>query len=74
MYGEMPEKPLTIGQVAKMVGRSAATIRRWEADGDMPAPARVAVGRGARVYSENDVIRLRTLAASKHAGRPKTEK
>lgn len=52
----------------RRVGRSAATLRRWDEAGLF------AVRRdrnGYRVYSETDLTELRAIAASKKRGRPR---
>ena len=48
---------LTIGAVARETGLPVRTIRFYEAEGVLPAPARTA--SGYRAYSANDVRRLR---------------
>lgn len=52
------EKPLfNIGVVARMTGLSMATLRAWERRYEFPELDRTSGGH--RLYSENDVIRLR---------------
>jgi predicted DNA-binding transcriptional regulator AlpA len=46
---------LTRSQVATMLGKSPATVARYEATGDLPA---VRVGNGHPRYRESDVAQL----------------
>jgi len=47
---------LTTGQLAKMFDVHPSTVRRWELAGVIPAATR---RRGRRVYTANDVERIR---------------
>jgi excisionase family DNA binding protein len=47
------QKPLTIEQVAKIVGVSKRTIIRWEEEGKLNKIARDR--NGVRIYNDNDI-------------------
>ena len=52
------DEPLyNIGVVSRMTGISMATLRAWERRYEFPDSERTAGGH--RLYSENDVLRLR---------------
>jgi DNA-binding transcriptional MerR regulator len=51
---------MQIGQIARLVGRSTDTLKRWDQDGLLVA-ARDSQGR--RVYDDRDLERARELAA-----------
>ena len=53
------ERPLTIGELARLVGISAKAIRHYESIGLLPRPSREA--NGYRRYGMADVNRLRLL-------------
>lgn len=56
------DEPLyNIGVVSRMTGISMATLRAWERRYDFPDSERTAGGH--RLYSENDVLRLRWVKA-----------
>ena len=57
---------LTIGAVARQAGVSAKTIRFYEAQGIVPAPARTETGY--RLYSPSDVRRLRLIRRARLLG------
>ena len=60
--------PLLIGTVSRLIGRAPDTIRAWEKRGEFVAAARLS--NGTRLFSPDNVRRLRELAASKKPGRP----
>lgn len=60
-----PRHPIRV--VAQRTGLTAATIRAWERRYDAVAPGRSEGGQ--RLYSDNDIDRLRTLRALTEAGR-----
>ncbi|MGI8425280.1 MAG: helix-turn-helix domain-containing protein [Actinomycetota bacterium] len=57
----------TIGAAARMVDRCTDTLRQWERTG-LVVPARTSSGQ--RIYSAEDLNKLREVAASKQRGRP----
>jgi len=61
----MGDIPLTIGQVAREVGRSAKTLKRLEAAGVLPQPQRgqdfVNGVPGWRYYFPDDVRRIKAI-------------
>lgn len=57
---------LTIAEVARETGLSAATLRAWEDRHGFPSPQRVAGGR--RRYGEDDLARIRRVLAERAAG------
>lgn len=60
--GAVDDEPLyNIGVVERMTGIPIATIRVWERRYGFPAPARTAGGH--RLYSEQEVVRLRWVKA-----------
>ena len=61
------ENYTTVGAAARMVGRCADTLRLWDRTG-LVVPARTSSGQ--RIYSAEDLDRLREVAASKQRGRP----
>ena len=61
----MAEK-LTIGAVAKRIGVPVDTIRFYEAEGVIPAPARTA--SGYRLYTTTDLRRLRLVRQARLLG------
>ena len=67
----MATKHLTIGNVAKLSGLSAATIRFYEDEGYIPAAHRS--DAGYRLYSETDLQRLRLIRRARLLGVPLTE-
>ena len=60
--------PLTIGQVAKITGMTAKTIRYYEAIGIVPAPRRS--NSGYRHYDGTGVDRLRFVRRARSLGLP----
>lgn len=60
--------PLTIGQVAKITGMTAKTIRYYEGIGVVPAPRRS--NSGYRHYDEAGVDRLRFVQRARSLGLP----
>lgn len=56
----MPMEVYRIGQVAKMIGRTGQSIRKWEKDGLIPKPI---VEAGQRYYTPRQVELMRELAA-----------
>lgn len=61
-------RPLTIGQVAKITGMTAKTIRYYEAIGIVPAPRRGL--SGYRHYDAAGVDRLRFIRRARSLGLP----
>ncbi|WP_243663582.1 MerR family transcriptional regulator [Rhodothermus marinus] len=59
-------KGLTRGELARRVGVRPSTIRYYEQQGLLPAPARTA--RGYRIYTEDDVVRLRFIRRAQALG------
>ncbi len=59
-------KTLTIGKLAKTVGVNIETIRFYERKGLLPLPERRE--SGYRVYSEDDVRRLKFIRRAKELG------
>jgi DNA-binding transcriptional MerR regulator len=57
----------TIGRAARMVNRCTDTLRLWERSG-LVVPARTTSGQ--RIYSAEDLNKLREVAAAKQRGRP----
>ncbi|GEM_PF-632800 len=64
-------KQLTIGAVAKQTGVSCDTIRYYEAEGVLPAPART--DAGYRLYGPTDVRRLHLIRRVRLLGVPLPE-
>ena len=58
----------TIGQASRIVGRCTDTLRQWERSG-LVVPSRTSSGQ--RIYSAEDIKRLREVAAEKQPGRPR---
>jgi MerR family redox-sensitive transcriptional activator SoxR len=61
----MDETTLTIGQLAQRFGLKTSAIRYYEANGILPAPARVS---GQRRYGPDAVRRMEVLDVAKRAG------
>lgn len=59
-------KPLTIGQVARGAGVGIETVRFYEREGLLEAPARKE--SGYRQYEEDVVVRLRFIRRAKELG------
>lgn len=59
-------RPLTIGQVARQAGMGVETVRFYERQGLIAAPARTA--SGYRHYEEQIVFRLRFIRRAKELG------
>lgn len=59
------DQTLTIGQLAQQFGINTSAIRYYEANGVLPAPARVS---GQRRYGPDAVRRLEVLDVAKRAG------
>ena len=57
---------LTIGDLARRTGVSAAVLRTWEARHDFPVPARLESGH--RRYAESDVDVVRSVLQHREAG------
>jgi MerR family gold-responsive transcriptional activator of gol and ges genes len=62
---------LTIGQVARVSGVAAKTIRYYEQVGVLPAPSRAA--SGYRLYDQPGVERLRFIRRARSLGLPLQE-
>jgi excisionase family DNA binding protein len=61
MNGECETKAaFSIGEAARAVGVSESTLKRWELQGQIK-PMRV--GNGCRIYTAQDIERLRSLKA-----------
>jgi predicted DNA-binding transcriptional regulator AlpA len=59
----------TIGDVAKMIGRSIMTIYRWEGAGLIPKPSRVGAGQiSLRAYTEEEVAAIREVVQPRWGG------
>ena len=65
------DQKLTISKVAHQSGLSVPNIRFYEAQGIIPAPGRTE--GGYRLYSPNDVRRLRLARRARLLGLPLTE-
>jgi len=60
-----------IGEVAKMVGRTAGTIRDYERSGLLPAASRFRYSnKDYRYYTYNDVREIESFFNSQKVGRP----
>jgi hypothetical protein len=57
------EPMIEIGEVAKMVDRKPATIRKWERDGDLPAVlmASGTNARNRRIYTQQQAQGIRVF-------------
>lgn len=62
MGSSTPQKLLTVGQAAAILGVSAATLRRWDEAGHFRARRHPI--NGWRVYRRGDVERLRRKLAA----------
>jgi len=64
---------LTIGQVAKEVGRSTRTLKRWKAAEKVEAPSHfVDIGEHkVNLYSASDLVELHAYAKVVRPGRPR---
>lgn len=65
-----------IGEVAKILGKKADTIRKWEARGWTPPQKKWNIGgsKEVRFYSADDVESMRDVAQYIHVGRPRKDK
>ena len=54
---------LTIGEVAKLIGRSTQTIKRWEDTGKIPQSTRQK-SNNWRIYSPSDVEAIKMYSNS----------
>lgn len=54
---------LKIGEVAKLIGRSAQTIKRWEDTGKIPQSTRQK-SNNWRIYSPSDVETIKSYSNS----------
>ena len=61
----MPERSLTIGELARRAGVAASTLRYWEELGLLPAPARIS---GQRRYAESAVGLVGVILLLQDAG------
>jgi len=66
----MSDAGLTIGQLAERTGAAAGTLRMWESRYGFPRARRLASGH--RRYSEEDVERVRDVAATGENMPPKS--
>ncbi len=64
--GKGKSERLTIGRLAKEAGVNLETIRYYERRGLMPEPIRTA--SGYRIYSENDIERIRFIKKAQELG------
>lgn len=71
LYNFLQKKPnlevlmLTIGELARRLGVSADTLKRWEENGKIPKPRRT-IG-GWRIYSEDEVKRIERMLGCQSA-------
>jgi len=61
-----PARPVTISRAASAAGLTAKAVRLYEARGLLTAPARTATGY--RLYTNDDIARLRFIAAARRLG------
>lgn len=59
-------RPVTIGRAAAAAGLTAKAVRLYETRGLLAAPARTAAGY--RLYTTEDIARLRFIAAARRLG------
>ena len=65
------KRVFTIGEVAKMVGRAAGTVREYERKGLLPSANRFSYkGVNYRYYTHSDVQELESFFSSRKVGRP----
>ncbi len=57
-------KPLTVGDVAKLLNVSSDVVRLWEREGKLPA---VRTQGGVRLFTQKDVQRLAGERAARRA-------
>lgn len=60
------ERPVQIGELAKQLGITTRTIRYYEEIGLMGPPERL--GGGTRMYSRDDILRLKFILKLKELG------
>lgn len=53
------ETVLTTAEVAKMTGKSVATINRWANSGVLPVAVQTPGLRGARLFRKSDVDKIK---------------
>jgi hypothetical protein len=76
VLNKVPKDEFTRRQAAQMVGRSLDTLRRWHADGTYKATHWRKIGqRKMWLYTEDDIARMRMIAAGQKPGpkKPPTE-
>lgn len=61
-----PTRPVTIGRAAAAAGLTAKAVRLYETRGLLAAPPRTAAGY--RLYADDDIARLRFIAAARRLG------
>lgn len=61
-----PTRPVTISRAAAAAGLTTKAVRLYEARGLLAAPARTAAGY--RLYADDDIARLRFIAAARKLG------
>jgi MerR family transcriptional regulator, copper efflux regulator len=61
-----PPPAVTIGRAAAAAGLSPKAVRLYETRGLLPAPTRSAAGY--RLYTDNEIARLRFIAAARQLG------
>ncbi|MBA2591157.1 MAG: MerR family transcriptional regulator [Gammaproteobacteria bacterium] len=59
---------INVARAARLIGRSAVTLRRWDHTGVFSARRDPT---GDRVYTPADLVELREIAATRRAGRPR---
>lgn len=57
---------LEIGDVARALGVTVETVRRWQKQGRIAAPQRTSSGR--RIFSPDDLEVMREARAARHSG------
>jgi predicted DNA-binding transcriptional regulator AlpA len=65
--GPSPGRPLRIGELAALLGRSPLTVARWERRGVIP-PARREPTTGNRVWTESEVAAILARLAPRPPG------
>lgn len=63
---------MNTGMAAQELGVSEALIRKWEMKGVIP-PTRRLAGSRYRIFSTDDVVKLRQLIAERRAGKTRAD-